>query len=85
MQTLCLAQHHHLKGSDAAANLNGKTPMILGTSCLHAETLSDDAYAGCRYQQGAPLSPLDGVPFAVIDCLHAGPYPTTAGTKQVQI
>ncbi|KAK9810788.1 hypothetical protein WJX73_007357 [Symbiochloris irregularis] len=35
-----------------------------------------------RYQQGKPLSSLDGVPFAVIDCLHAGPYPTTAGTKQ---
>ena len=33
-----------------------------------------------RWQQGAPASPLDGVPFAVKDCLDALPHPTTAGT-----
>jgi Asp-tRNA(Asn)/Glu-tRNA(Gln) amidotransferase A subunit family amidase len=33
-----------------------------------------------RYAAGQPLSPLDGVPFAVKDCTDAAPYPTTAGT-----
>ncbi|GAB4823263.1 hypothetical protein N2152v2_010309 [Parachlorella kessleri] len=33
-----------------------------------------------RYAAGQPLSPLDGVPFAVKDCVDALPYPTTGGT-----
>lgn len=33
-----------------------------------------------RWAEGRPLSPLDGVPFAVKDCVDALPYPTTAGT-----
>jgi hypothetical protein len=33
-----------------------------------------------RYQQGSPLSLLDGVPFAVKDLLDALPYPTAGGT-----
>ncbi|PRW59826.1 fatty acid amide hydrolase [Chlorella sorokiniana] len=33
-----------------------------------------------RWRSGRPLSPLDGVPFAVKDCMDALPYPTTAGT-----
>lgn len=33
-----------------------------------------------RYQNGVPLSVLDGVPFAVKDSLDALPYPTTFGT-----
>jgi Asp-tRNA(Asn)/Glu-tRNA(Gln) amidotransferase A subunit family amidase len=33
-----------------------------------------------RWAAGLPLSPLDGVPFAVKDCVDALPYPTTAGT-----
>lgn len=33
-----------------------------------------------RFQQGSPLSLLDGVPFAVKDLLDALPYPTAGGT-----
>lgn len=33
-----------------------------------------------RWQAGRPLSPLDGVPFAVKDMVDALPYPTTCGT-----
>jgi aspartyl-tRNA(Asn)/glutamyl-tRNA(Gln) amidotransferase subunit A len=33
-----------------------------------------------RWAAGRQLSPLDGVPFAVKDCVDALPYPTTAGT-----
>lgn len=33
-----------------------------------------------RWAAGRPLSPLDGVPFAVKDLVDALPYPTTAGT-----
>ncbi|KAL4419344.1 hypothetical protein ABPG75_002647, partial [Micractinium tetrahymenae] len=33
-----------------------------------------------RWAEGRPLSPLDGVPFAVKDCVDALPYPTTGGT-----
>lgn len=38
------------------------------------------AASTARYAAGAPLSPLDGVPFAVKDGGDAAPYPTTAGT-----
>ncbi|KAL4858988.1 Fatty acid amide hydrolase [Chlorella vulgaris] len=33
-----------------------------------------------RWKEGRPLSPLDGVPFAVKDGCDALPYPTTSGT-----
>lgn len=36
-----------------------------------------------RYQAGAPLSVMDGVPYTAIDGLDALPYPTTAGTSFV--
>lgn len=38
------------------------------------------AASTARYAAGVPLSPLDGVPFAVKDGGDAAPYPTTAGT-----
>ncbi|KAK4341064.1 hypothetical protein RND71_039565 [Anisodus tanguticus] len=34
-----------------------------------------------RYQQGEPLSVLDGVPIAIKDEIDCMPYPTTGGTK----
>ena len=37
-----------------------------------------------RYQAGAPLSVLDGVPYTIIDGIDALPYPTTAGTSYVR-
>ncbi len=37
--------------------------------------------AAKRWQDGAPLSPLDGVPVAVKDELDQTPYPTTVGTR----
>ncbi|PSC68462.1 fatty acid amide hydrolase-like [Micractinium conductrix] len=38
------------------------------------------AASTARWAAGTQLSPLDGVPFAVKDCVDALPYPTTAGT-----
>ena len=38
------------------------------------------AEASRRYEAGAPLSPLDGVPFAVIDAVDAVGHATTAGS-----
>ncbi|KHG09903.1 Fatty acid amide hydrolase -like protein [Gossypium arboreum] len=34
-----------------------------------------------RYERGAPISALDGVPIAVKDEIDCSPYPTTGGTK----
>ncbi|KAE8665997.1 fatty acid amide hydrolase-like isoform X2 [Hibiscus syriacus] len=34
-----------------------------------------------RYERGAPISVLDGVPMAVKDEMNCSPYPTTGGTK----
>ena len=39
------------------------------------------AEATARHAAGAPLSALDGVPYAVIDAIDAEGYPTTAGTS----
>ena len=48
---------------------------------LNPEHIRQQAAASTdRYAAGRPLSPLDGVPFAVKDCVDALPYPTTAGT-----
>ena len=45
------------------------------------EQLCQQAAASAqRWAAGRPLSPLDGVPFAVKDSVDALPYPTTAGT-----
>lgn len=44
----------------------------------HLRTQAEASTA--RWAAGAPLSLLDGVPFAVKDCLDALPYPTTGGT-----
>ncbi|XVF58868.1 hypothetical protein PTKIN_Ptkin07bG0100500 [Pterospermum kingtungense] len=34
-----------------------------------------------RYERGAPISALDGVPIAIKDEIDCSPYPTTGGTK----
>lgn len=38
-----------------------------------------------RYAKGEALSPLDGVPYAVIDSIDATPYPTTSGSTFVRL
>ncbi len=40
--------------------------------------------AARRYKAGAPLSALDGVPYAVKDCTDALPYATAGGTTYVR-
>ena len=38
----------------------------------------------CRFAEKKQRSPLEGVPFAVIDAIDVLPYPTTAGTSYVR-
>lgn len=38
-----------------------------------------------RLQQGKPRSVLEGVPFCVKDCIHALPFPSTAGCTWVRL
>jgi Asp-tRNA(Asn)/Glu-tRNA(Gln) amidotransferase A subunit family amidase len=49
-------------------------------SLLPDHVRAQAAASTLRWQRGAPLSPLDGVPFAAKDCVDALPHPTTAGT-----
>ncbi|XP_055825645.1 fatty acid amide hydrolase-like isoform X2 [Solanum dulcamara] len=45
------------------------------------DILRQATYSTHRYQQGEPLSVLDGVPIAIKDEIDCMPYPTTGGTK----
>lgn len=56
-------------------------PRPLAAAAAKADCTGTAAAASAaRWAAGAPLSPLDGVPFAVKDCVDALPYPTTSGT-----
>ncbi|KAK8702856.1 hypothetical protein V6N13_021191 [Hibiscus sabdariffa] len=45
------------------------------------DILRQAAASTLRYERGAPISALDGVPIAVKDEIDCSPYPTTGGTK----
>ncbi|GMI67162.1 fatty acid amide hydrolase [Hibiscus trionum] len=45
------------------------------------DILRQAAESTLRYERGAPISALDGVPIAVKDEIDCSPYPTTGGTK----
>jgi Asp-tRNA(Asn)/Glu-tRNA(Gln) amidotransferase A subunit family amidase len=57
--------------------LNRKPPVGATHSCIAAQA----AASAVRYAAGAPLSVLDGVPFAVKDAVDAFPLRTGHGTS----
>ncbi len=56
-------------------------PLRAFIACNPDDVLSQAREATKRYQAGAALGPLDGVPIAVKDEIDMVPYPTTAGTR----
>lgn len=48
------------------------------------DILQQATESSLRYEQGKPISVLDGVPIAVKDEIDCLPYPTTGGTKWLQ-
>ncbi|KAL3130473.1 hypothetical protein ABBQ38_008292 [Trebouxia sp. C0009 RCD-2024] len=54
--------------------------MAIFIACDAQDVLQQAAESSLRYQRQSPLSPLDGVPYAVKDMLDALPYETTCGT-----
>jgi Asp-tRNA(Asn)/Glu-tRNA(Gln) amidotransferase A subunit family amidase len=56
-------------------------PMRLFIAQDRSDVLSMAQASTDRYQQGAALGPLDGVPIAIKDEVDQAPYPTTAGRK----
>jgi aspartyl-tRNA(Asn)/glutamyl-tRNA(Gln) amidotransferase subunit A len=46
--------------------------------------LAEAAAAARRFEQGAPLSPLDGIPLTVKDSLYLADLPTTCGTAALR-
>ncbi|MBS2025506.1 MAG: amidase [Deltaproteobacteria bacterium] len=70
VQALARARESARRGKDDKAilwNIDG------------AETEAEASRA--RWKSGAPLSPIDGVPLVVKDCIDVAGYPTTNGTK----
>ncbi|KAI7839845.1 hypothetical protein COHA_006430 [Chlorella ohadii] len=66
---------------EAVAASEAQTPPMRFFVAHDPELVRQAAAASSqRWRSGRPLSPLDGVPFAVKDCFDALPYPTTAGT-----
>lgn len=66
---------------EAVAASEAQDPPMRFLVSHEPERLRQQAAASTRrWQEGRPLSPLDGVPFAVKDCVDALPYPTTGGT-----
>ena len=62
--------------------------LISGVSTQLAQVLlaHDQSSLLCdRYEQQSPLSPLDGVPYAVKDMIDALPYQTTCGTSYMPL
>jgi len=53
---------------------------IFGEAALAAARAADD-----RRSRGAPLGPLDGIPFAVKDLFHIEGHPTSAGSKALAV
>lgn len=63
------------------AESNSAEPALRGIIAQRADDLLAQAGASSeRWRQGAPLSPLDGVPIAIKDEVDQTPYPTTVGT-----
>lgn len=66
---------------DALQDSDQRNPPLRAVIAYDAEDIMKQARASAeRYQKGAPLSLLDGVPVAVKDELDLLPYPTTVGT-----
>ncbi|KAG8090719.1 hypothetical protein GUJ93_ZPchr0011g28371 [Zizania palustris] len=58
--------------------------MALFISCNPEDIIRQAEESTRRYQQGAPLSAMDGVLVAVKDEIDCLPYPTTGGTRWLQ-
>ncbi|KAL5204539.1 hypothetical protein ABZP36_009410 [Zizania latifolia] len=58
--------------------------MALFISCNPEDIIKQAEESTQRYQQGAPLSAMDGVLVAVKDEIDCLPYPTTGGTRWLQ-
>ncbi|EEC67751.1 hypothetical protein EE612_053754 [Oryza sativa] len=58
--------------------------MALFISCNPQDVIRQAEASTLRYQQGAPLSAMDGVLVAVKDEIDCLPYPTTGGTRWLQ-
>uniref|UniRef100_A0A0E0MCW8 Amidase domain-containing protein n=1 Tax=Oryza punctata TaxID=4537 RepID=A0A0E0MCW8_ORYPU len=58
--------------------------MALFISCNPQDIIRQAEASTLRYQQGAPLSAMDGVLVAVKDEIDCLPYPTTGGTRWLQ-
>lgn len=66
---------------DAIAASDAQNPPLRAMISVQAEDVLRQARESARrYQEGNPLSPLDGVPVAVKDELDMRPHPTTVGT-----
>lgn len=59
----------------------GGTPLRAFIASRADDIQAQAAASAARWEQGRPLSPLDGVPVAVKDEVDMLPYPTTVGTK----
>eukprot|EP00002_Diphylleia_rotans_P012423 TRINITY_DN2429_c0_g7_i2.p1 TRINITY_DN2429_c0_g7~~TRINITY_DN2429_c0_g7_i2.p1 ORF type:complete len:554 (-),score=112.83 TRINITY_DN2429_c0_g7_i2:82-1743(-) len=59
----------------------GSTPLRAIIKMVEGEVLVQAAASTERYQRGAPLSPIDGVPICVKDEIDMLPYATSAGTN----
>lgn len=62
----------------------GPTPLKLLISHSTEEVFEQAKASTQRYQEGNPLSFLDGIPVVVKDELDMVPYPTTGGTKFIK-
>uniref|UniRef100_A0A0E0F2Y5 Amidase domain-containing protein n=1 Tax=Oryza meridionalis TaxID=40149 RepID=A0A0E0F2Y5_9ORYZ len=58
--------------------------MALFISCNPQDIIRQAEASTLRYQQGAPLSAMDGVLVAIKDEIDCLPYPTTGGTRWLQ-
>ncbi|XP_057434968.1 fatty acid amide hydrolase-like [Lotus japonicus] len=67
----------------AAVDESRKPPLQMGFFIHYTveDILKQATESTLRYQQGEPISVLDGVPVAIKDEIDCLPYPTTGGTK----
>lgn len=61
--------------------IGGERPLNIFININHQDILQQAQAATERYQNGTPLSILDGVPVAIKDEMDMFPYPTTVGTS----